>query len=254
MQLLNNFKTYLSQKNHNFQLIGSDKILFDLKVISPNGKRESFSLEVIELNELLCVKEVGNKLPDFCPNRHINSGGYFCLGLEEYLINLNVEEWFILIKDFLKRQISVTKYKVWPSIYPQWSHGELAAKYQKIVEDNLKKINFKELGFEINELHLQKKENKAFPNEAYYFLYHGSKLILMSFNEKVHNKRNTCICTKVGKRSHITIGKCKKQCAKVLFNIAYYEEKRIAAEEDFWTFVKSHHVRCCNTMNECGLK
>lgn len=254
MLLLSDFKSYLSSKNLKFQSIGVNKILFDLKVTGPSGNRESFSLEVSETNNFLYVRETCNKLPTLCPNRHLNTGGSFCLGLREDLIHLSAEEWFLLIKDFLKIQISVSKNKFWPKIYPQWSHGEDAAKYQKIVENNLRVIDLKKLGFDLNKLYLIKKDNKAFPNSEYYFLYHKSELVLMSFKDKVHNKRASCICNNAGKKSHSTIGKCKNKCAKLLFDTVYYEEKRKFAEKEFWDFFKNQNAKCCNTMKECGLK
>ena len=77
MLLLNELKLYLEEIKIPFNIMNLKSIFFDLKIYGANGKPEIFSLEVIEDKNIIKVREARNELPDFCPNRHINRGGFF---------------------------------------------------------------------------------------------------------------------------------------------------------------------------------
>ncbi len=254
MPTLNDLRECLTKKSIDFEINTSDRGFFSLKVSDLSGKRKLFSLEVVQDGESLKVREINNQFPDFCPNRHINRNGYFCLGLDEDLKELSIDEWFVIVKDFLKAQLIVEKRRSWPKAFKEWSHGH-AAIYQRKVEEILGGLNISSLGMSIDKLSIVEKESKAFPKESFFHLYHESDLILTSFEDRVHNKRQSCICEKYGIRMHKTMGQCPNNCAKKLFDIAFFERKRILEEEKLWKVIKGHDdIKCCNTLNNCGLK
>ncbi|MFV5585377.1 E2 domain-associated cysteine-rich protein [Acinetobacter oleivorans] len=253
MQQLNNFKEYLHERGLPFSCKNNDCIEFSLKVTDLSGKRVKFNLQAIQVRNKLKIRETDNRLPSFCPNRHINSDNSFCLGTDEDLMNITVKDFYQKITSFLKAQLQVEKFKCWPFDYSEWAHGD-GAIYQKKVEENLMKIDLKSIGISLNKLNLVEKKNKSFPDQKYLQLFHGSNLLVTYVDGIPHNKRNSCICTKYGKRKHITLKNCKRQCAKILYNIASNELKRIDAEAKFWERCKALNSKCCQTMSECGLK
>lgn len=253
MQLLNDLKNHLNVKDIAFVLVSANTISFNLKVSDSSGKYINFSLEVSDIQNILHVKETQFKLPSFCPNRHINSDSSFCLGLNEELAKVDIETWFSYLKDYLRAQLRVDRIRKWPKTYKEWSHGD-GAYYQSIVEKELSKLNIKKLGININNLKLIIRKSNIFPEKSYYHLYYNSVLLLTAFEDSVHNKRTSCICVRHGRRLHKTIGKCKNNCVKILFDIAFYEQKRLVAEENFWQHFKAQNKQCCNTMNRCGLR
>ena len=89
---INVLKTYLKSKNSVF-IESKDAIELNLKVIAKSGHRHLFKLLISEMpNNLLRVKEISGVLPSFCPNRHINSDGSFCLGIQTDTEKLSIKD------------------------------------------------------------------------------------------------------------------------------------------------------------------
>lgn len=237
----------LSKKNIPFKLIEGN-IQLTLRIISNKGRRISFDLVINEVNNQLKVQERTNILPKFCPNRHINADGSFCLGI---LDHWDVEEWIETLKEFLQAQLFCNDHKKWSKNYKQWSHGD-AAKYQLYVEELLKTINLKDLGLNLNSLHLLSVENRLF-KENYFHIYHKNKLIFMGTEKKIHCKRQSCICTPYGRRKHVTLGRCSKRCAEIILKILINENLRKSEELVFWNKIKGSKLKCCGTMETCEL-
>ena len=247
---MSNFKdliNYLTKKNIPFKLIEGD-IQLTLKIASNKGRRTSFDLIISEVNNQLKVKEIGDILPEFCPNRHINPDGSFCLGILDDWI---AENWIKSLREFLQAQLFCNDHKKWSKNYKQWSHGD-AATYQLYVEELLKTINLKDLGLNLNSLQLFNVESRLF-EENYFHIYHEDKLIFMGTEKKIHCKRQSCICTPSGRRKHVTLGKCSKKCAEIILKILINEELRKKEEVVFWDTFKGSTLKCCKTMENCEL-
>jgi len=67
----------------------------------------------------------GKLLPAFCPERHINEGGTFCLGLNagKGIGDATATAWWEKLKSFLLCQDTASETGVWPE-YAQMSHGD----------------------------------------------------------------------------------------------------------------------------------
>lgn len=253
MLTLSDLEIFLTEKGIPFSVDSNNFILFNIRVIDLTGNFENFKLEASPDDKVLQIREVNKRFPRFCPNRHINAGGYFCLGLEQDLKLMTIAVFYQCIKEFLKIQLQVEKLKQWPYDQPEWSHGD-AAVYQKIVEDKLKTINLKQLGFRVSDLTLVAKNNKTHRYSPYFHIYHLNQLIFTVLNNKPHNKRQSCICSPHGRHKHKTLGQCDKQCAKVIYDIIINEQARIEAENNFWKTMKSCKIQCCGSMDKCELK
>ena len=202
-------------------------------------------------NNLLRVKEISGVLPSFCPNRHINSDGSFCLGIQTDTEKLSIKEWMENLQEFLQAQIFASKNRKWPITCQQWSHGN-AAFYQSKVEKLLLEIDLNILGLEFNKLRLVEKKNDLF-KEPYFHIYHGDKLLITGTEKKVHNKRLSCICVKYGRAKHVTLRNCPRKCSNLLISILINEQYRVIEEDNFWKSFKNSKIQCCGTMNQCGL-
>lgn len=253
MLLLNELKLYLEEIKIPFNIMNLKSIFFDLKIYGANGKPEIFSLEVIEDKNIIKVREARNELPDFCPNRHINRGGFFCLGLLDNTTKNTPEMWLNLVKEFLKAQVFVSKYRCWSKKYGEWSHAD-AAYYQGRVEFNLEKLSKYGISLAVEKIEIVVKENKALPSNVYYHLFYDKKLLLLAFRGNQNSNELTYVYSSYGKSLHRYVEGNKVQCAKMVFYIAIDEYNRVTAEDNFWKDVKNAKLTCCNTMDKCEIR
>ena len=251
MPSLNELEEYLDAAGIASKKDSASTLCFTLTVPMSSGKRKAFELTAIQSNSELLIRESGGRFPNFCPNRHINMGGFFCLGFE--IDGLPVHDWVSYVKDYLKAQEYVNKYRKWPSLVKEWSHGE-AARYQKLVENALRKLRSNNINIDFKKIELREvRPTTCFPNQPHYHLYYDSKLVATGLDNKILNKRAACICTTdgSGKRRHKTIGNCKHQCANILYQIPFNEKRRVLEERKFWKACEA--VDCCMTMDDCKL-
>lgn len=252
MPNLNDLVTYLSKEKISIKKKVDNKIIFELKFYTDAGIARIVELEAHVANDMLQVKATNGLYPNLCPNRHINNGGYFCLGLYEDLINLPVEKWVIKVKYFLEAQHKCEINRVWPiDDFKQWAHGN-AANYQKIVERYYEQFKNNVLCLTLEQLKVVELKSDK---KTIYHVYANNDRILVGNKDKVLNKRYTCICDKHGKKKHKTIGKCPKKCAEVIFMVAINDFLLDKTEQEFWDNLKKNSdCICCNTMNICELK
>ncbi len=75
------------------------------------------------------------RLPSFCPDRHIEQGGTFCLGLRYRRIVVDIPSaivWWNALEAFLRRQRAAARTRRWPD--RQWlSHGEAGEWHAKAI-------------------------------------------------------------------------------------------------------------------------
>lgn len=251
MPSLNDLEQYLIVNSIGFKKDSRSNLCFTLNVPMSSGKRKAFELTATQSDSELLIKESGGCLPNFCPNRHINMGGYFCLGLK--VDSLEISDWISNVKKYLRAQVYVNKHQTWPKNIEEWSHGN-AAHYQELVENGLIKLRGNNLNIEFRKIELKEvSPTKCCQHQPHYHLYYDSKLIATGIDNKVLNKRAPCICITDGsaKRKHKTIGGCKNECLKTLYQIPFNEKNRFLEDNKFWNYFKNQ--KCCMTMSICRL-
>lgn len=103
-----------------------------ISVPRPGGDRHEFSLELIASGNVVTVREAPpNLLPVFCPDRHINPGGSFCLGwgstaLADVIDENSARAWWTAVVRFLQLQLSANETRMWLNGANDWAHGEAA--------------------------------------------------------------------------------------------------------------------------------
>jgi hypothetical protein len=95
------------------------------------------SLEVSLSGEgkLQAREQPAQRWPTFCPQRHINEGGYFCLGLSDVpavISDDDADRWWRILAAHLQMQFVAEFTKSWPKDM-EWDHG-LAGETQAIME------------------------------------------------------------------------------------------------------------------------
>lgn len=251
MPSLTELEQYLNGAGIASKKDNASNLCFVLNVPMSSGKRKAFELTATQSSSGLLIKESGSCLPNFCPNRHINMGGYFCLGFE--IEGLPIHDWISYIKDYLRAQDYVNKHKKWPKQVKEWSHGN-AAYYQQLVENDLLKLRGNNVNIDFKKIELREvSPAKCYPNRPHYHLYYDSKLVSTGIDNNILNKRAACVCITDGsaKRKHKTIGGCENQCSKTLYQIPFNEEKRVLEDNKFWEYFEGE--KCCMTMNDCKL-
>lgn len=252
MPNLNDLVNYLTRKKIYFRQIDEMQVIFELKFFSDNGKANREELVCCQKDNVLQVRATNKRYPELCPNRHINLNGWFCLGLVEELKDLTIEEWIQNVKAFLDAQYQCEIKGVWPRDVKEWAHGD-GAIYQKIIEQYYEQFKHNLLSVTLDQLTVVEIDSSNENKDKIYHVYIDRELILVGNEDKVFNKRYTCICDNHGIKKHRSIGKCPQDCAKVIFMVAVNDYLLNKAEKEFWDYFRSANFKCCNTMEKCEL-
>jgi hypothetical protein len=248
---LNDLVSYLTRRRTSFRQVNATCIIFELKFFGDDGKAYKEELEVYFKAEALHVRATNGRYPDLCPNRHINHGGWFCLGLAEDIKILSIERWVQNLKQFLEAQQKCEINGVWPcNDFKEWAHGD-GAIYQKVVEQYYEQFKANRLGLTLDQLKVVELYSIN-RDQKLYHVYANGELILIGNQNHVLNKRYACICDQHGLKKHRSIGKCSEKCSKVVFIVAINDYLLDKAEKEFWGSFGG--TTCCNTMKKCNFK
>jgi hypothetical protein len=205
---------------------------------SSGALTRAYELKVVQLPDEVAVFErpVGSTLPACCPERHINPGGSFCVGLRagEGITDETASAWWEKLRAFILCQETATETGLWPS-EAQLSHGEGGE-----VELGAERAA-EQLG-----LLPDYREAVAF----------GTGLIasgLAKINKKtglLRNGRSACICGRVDRHRRAVL---RRECHRSGLGcpIVLEQRRRIKVDE-YWRGLRGQ--ACCGTMRECPLK
>jgi hypothetical protein len=175
-------------------------------------------------------------LPSFCPQRHINENGSFCLGFRAGAVTdeTGCAKWWNKLRVFLLCQEVASSTGEWPEGM-QISHGdagEIELEAEEVAES---------LGL------------RAIYEEA---VRYGTGPIAY-FAKRVRagrllNGRAACVCGRLGRRNRLQLRReCwaqKQPCLPIL------ERQRQEAESRFWADLARRKKVCCQTMSACPLR
>lgn len=219
---------------------GRRSIDFRAQVARASGKLSSpYHLRVQPRSRggaTVCEQQNAPQLPSFCPQRHINEDGSFCLGLNAGDVDNDTAgtEWWQRLYVFLSGQEVAKSRREWPP-RTQLSHGK-AGEIQVEAESVAASLGM------LSAL-----------REA---IEHGSGVIAY-YSKRVRegrliNGRAPCVCGRIGRRNRLQLRReCfaqRQPCLPVL------EHQRQEAESKFWQDLKNRRAVCCNTMKTCPLK
>lgn len=216
-------------------LIHVNEINVDALAVRASGNLSRlYALKVaFDGREVLARERVGVKLlPDYCPERHVNAGGTFCLGLNagRGISDATAPAWWVKLKSFLLCQDTASETGIWPD-YAQMSHGdagEIEAKAEQIAQS---------IG-RLGDFHRAVRSDDG-PIAAC--------LDKVRTTGQLRNGRSACLCgRKDAKRRSILRRECHKLGCPIELEFARRRETR-----RFWDAARGQP--CCRSMKNCPL-
>jgi hypothetical protein len=229
---------------------------FELTVDLLDGSSTVYQLLVTAKEQFLTVKErVPEHLPAFCPQRHINYSGSFCLGWgRDEDLSVTCQEsaraWWSRLHRFLVLQVRAANKKIWPG--KEWAHGSTAAIFQQSAEQAASKLGptFTN-ALQQGKLKVVRK-NKGGSRGPLLQLFMGQRHLCSVWGglKMVANKRQPCICAPVLNKRIRRIRSCNDHAHLIKVLVLSLHEQEIAVKE-FWDLCKGQ--TCCGTMKNCPL-
>lgn len=227
-----------------------------LTITLPSGVQHVFDLTLSFAGNKVsaCERQVGSKLPNFCPDRHINSDGSFCLGWGENNPNTidgvdAARTWWSALGRYLAHQVSAAKSRRWPGRQNDRAHGD-AAKYQAEAEAAADRLGvaFTECA-KANEYSARLDDR---PGHSRLELWQGGKrLARVSIRaQQLVGEHTICPCNSAARVAITDCGNHAKDLVDFAVALFLWKEK----EREFMQELASQGVECCGTLSSCGLR
>lgn len=207
--------------------------------IKHHGRRRTFALVIELVGKLLLVRERGQPtLPSFCPDRHINDDGTFCLGRDATAPSTPeaAADWWPMVARYLELQLDVDQTGRWPPAYGL-RHGA-AADWQERVDAVLDRMD--------------DSFRSAVRDGRIKLVADSGQPILRSKDHYVTNLRAACPCGTMRKGHPVLRRNCFHR--SMLGELAYAVQGMVKAEDAFWTGLRDAGHPCCGTMKGCALR
>lgn len=234
---------------HEASVLGStgNTLFVFVRLQRPSGRVVPYRLRIdADSPEPKVREETPERLPAFCPNRHINIGGYFCLSFasEDPLPVWDAdsaEAWWAHLLKFLNLQETASALRRWPTTR-EWAHGD-AAPHQCRAE-----LCAAALGPQFTEA-LDRRRLTAKRSGGAFIQVRDGKTRLYSVWSKEHRVatlRQACPCG-----SGLPIVACgdhAMRAAELPFALLAWTK----AEREFWAYARTQ--TCCGTLRDCPLR
>jgi hypothetical protein len=216
--------------------VHANQIALDAVATRSSGRlTRLYELTAVYEGHAVSVSERDTKLlPAFCPDRHINADGSFCLGLRagQTISNSTAHIWWEKLKVFLLCQETSHETGQWPPD-AQLSHGE-AGEIEEQAEKIARSIGM--LGDYQNAVRFDTGLIAA-----------GLAKVNRSTGQ-LRNGRGVCLCGRVDGKGKSLL---RRDCHKIGCPVELEFVRRLATD-NFW---KSFEGRvCCGSMQGCPLK
>lgn len=227
-----------------------------ITVVRPGGSKHSFELVVVINGDRASAREAPGKgtLPRFCPDRHINGDGSFCLGWgdDDPSVIDDVEDarrWWAAVYQFLLRQVGANSRRVFPGTEHGRAHGE-AAKHQAKAEAAAARLGSEFARKAALGQFIVRKD--ARPGRRRLELWLQDKRIArVSTRSRVLVGGHTlCPCDATPSREIAACGSHAQDLATFVLEQHY----RAASDRKFLDELAAYGVVCCETLNDCGLR
>ncbi|ACK86372.1 E2 domain-containing protein [Methylorubrum extorquens] len=234
--------------------VGATDLTAAVPVQLADGSGQEYEIAVSAAGERASAREAARaRLPSFCPIRHINQDGSFCLNWEaaESLAVLDrgtAEAWWGALLQYLRLQERARRLRRWPN-RREWAHGE-AAHHQRKAQVAAAALSVR---FErdlaqgrvaVTRSHAVSAEGRALR------LNIGGRRVLSVFDERgrAATLRQPCPCGL--HHRPLTLRGCGDHSARFVELTRALRDQE-AAERAFWKSWKGK--QCCGTMDGCPL-
>lgn len=232
-----------------------DSAIFAVQpALASGAPANKFLIEITRVGETVKAREVKpDRLPSFCPERHINFDGSFCLfwaELEPHTIDNHeaATGWWGKLLIFLLRQRTAAVLRSWPGKADARAHGPEAARLQAVAEFNASNLG-KAFITSLREERFSTVGKRVNNERRVRLLLDGKRMLsVVRTDRRVMTLRQICKCGD-GNRP---ISACSDH-AKVLADFALALDGRREAEQTFFDSFKNSTLKCCGTMDNCPL-
>ena len=243
---------------HQAQLIRSagSALVFDVSPTLPSGGNLTYRLRVEAVGTKISVREdTPTLLPTFCPERHINPGGSFCLFWRdaeplEIKSREKASEWWGKVLMFLTYQHSAAALRVWPGRGNARAHGD-AARHQAEAEATAQSIGplFAQA---LSEGRLAVKTRNIRGNERLRLYFDNIRIVsVLADKQQTMSLRIRCKCGRTDLPPQ-TLKSCSTH-ARDFATLARALRDWELAEADFYRNIRNRNIVCCGTMDDCPL-
>ncbi|MDW9928084.1 E2 domain-associated cysteine-rich protein [Sinorhizobium meliloti] len=216
-----------------------------------------YTLEIRRAGGTVTVREpAASLLPPFCPERHINPDGTFCLYWAEAEPSVidrveAADEWWGKLLTFLLRQRTAGVLRSWPGKADARAHGSRAARFQAIAEE---KAGILGPGFMIalrdERFSTRSRRSNGGPRVA--LLMDGRRMVsVLLAEQRVMTLRQRCKCHRSDGR-RLPISACENH-AGALAEFTLAMEQWRTADIEFFDELRNCTYACCGTMDNCPL-
>lgn len=216
-------------------------LVVDTSIPKPRGGFwNAVTIEIsTSANDKLQAREFpASRWPIFCPQRHINLGGHFCLGLSEVptVRNQNTAiRWWEILRAHIVLQFQADATGIWPP-WMEWDHGEAGntqAKMERLarkcgLEQDVKNAHFYGVGW---------LAAKDLPR-------------LARNKDQLVNGRAPCPKGCQKRCRAILRRKCVRRTT--IYELVKLERQKRQQSADFWKAAEGQN--CCGKMKKCPLK
>jgi hypothetical protein len=225
-----------------------DMLLVLVRLRRPSGKVVPYHLRIEAGDDEPGVREEAPEhLPTYCPNRHVNVDGYFCLSFpeEDPLAVRDAESaaaWWRRLLKYLNLQETTSTLRRWPSTH-EWAHGS-AAVFQGRAERCAQALGHRFVEA-LGRRRLKAVRRKAQP-EFVQLRNDGKRIYsVWAKGKRVATLRQTCFCG-----SGLPIASCADHAARAA-ELPFALEAWEREERRFWEFARGR--KCCGTLKDCPL-
>ncbi len=221
----------------------------------PDGQAPSYQITAEVTGRTIAAREtIPTRLPAFCPERHINYDGTFCLEwtvVDQVQVDDETDawNWWARLIKFLRLQERAAGRRLWPD-HRAWAHGG-AATHQFRAERSASRLGQLFLDdLALNRLTVLQRGNGA-NGPGLRVLRDGKRIFAVWVNAKrAVNLRRPCICEKGAGRRPSILRNCGDH-ANAAVELALALRDRENEEARFWLAYEGSP--CCGTMDNCPL-
>ncbi|HEY9233837.1 MAG TPA: E2 domain-containing protein [Phenylobacterium sp.] len=222
---------------------GGDELVVSLPVQSASGVVTTYVLTISAGTAEPRVRETSRQhLPSFCPERHINPGGWFCLAFSQAEPLVVADEdtaviWWAHVWKFLSLQPLAARRGIWPG--EAWAHGD-AARHQLRARQAAEALGLLD-ALQAGSLSVRRH------TRGFLRLFEGGRRLysVWAGPRRTATLRQPCVCGS---------GRPLRSCsghATATADLVFEMEAQRAADAAFWADLKGHP--CCGTMKACPL-
>ncbi|MFT0548052.1 E2 domain-associated cysteine-rich protein [Allopusillimonas ginsengisoli] len=232
---------------------GSSGIL-DLLILLVDGRHIKYRLLLEQVEKQVSVREESREhLPAFCPERHINYDGTFCLyypaaGKLEVDDAPSAIAWLETLYKYLKLQDRAKRQRKWPDA-GSWAHGGAALHQLRALEaaSALKH----DIANALKQGHIILKRRKSKGRPILEIWIENNRIFgVWERHKRVINQSRRCFCLSNGSRRPKKLRRCNdhaQQAAELALAMRDWEDE----EQRFWDGMKGKS--CCGSCDNCPL-